>query len=379
MRIAVEASNLQRGGGVTHLREVLGHLDPAELGIERVAVWASPTTLAQLAERPWLEKRTAPALARGAVARFFWQWQRFSAEARAFGAQVVFAPGSTFLGGFRPFVTISQSLLPFDPAEIARYSRATARSRLRLLAALQARTFRRSAGVIFLSEAGRSLVESRVAGLPPRRAIVPHGLAPRFLCAPRPARPPAAFTAEAPARLLYVSHLSPYKHQSLVVAAARRLCDAGIPVSLDLVGPTGAPEAQRELERAMARMDPRCEFVRWRGEIAYAEMERAYADADLFVFASTCESFGLIVLEAMAAGLPVVCAGCSAPPEVLGPAGAYFVPMDADSLTATLARLLRDPAERERLAGAAYARAQTFDWQRCARETFGFVCSAAVS
>jgi glycosyltransferase involved in cell wall biosynthesis len=176
--------------------------------------------------------------------------------------------------------------------------------------------------------------------------------------------------------LLYVSHLSPYKHQDLVVEAVRRVRAAGVPVVLDLVGPVGFRPTHARLERVLAASDPRHEFVRWRGEIPYPEMQRTYAACDLFVFASTCESFGLIVLEAMASGLPIACADCSAPPEVLGPAGAYFKPLDAASLAAVLERLLRDPDERERLARAALARAKTFDWQRCARDTFGFVCAA---
>lgn len=373
MRIAIDASNLLLGGGVTHLREVLAHLDPSEHGVERIAVWSARRTLDQIEDRPWLEKHTNPVLEGSVSRRFYWQYRQFSNEARAFGADLVFAPGSTFLGDFRPFVTVSQSLLPFDRAEIQRHGLHLVHLRLEVLALLQARTFRQANGVIFLSEVGRGIVEQKVRGLCARRCVVPHGITARFLREPRPARPLAAFTPETPARLLYVSHISIYKHQWIVAEAVRRLRAAGIPAVLELIGPVGFAAAKARLDRELAQIDPTRSFVHYRGEVPYAEIERSYADCNLFVFASTCESFGMIMLEAMASGLPIACSNRSAPPEVLGSAGAYFDPLNAAGMARVLERLLRDPAERSRLAAAAFARAKTFDWLRCAHDTFRFV------
>lgn len=377
MRVAIDASNLLLGGGVTHLREVLAHLDPAEHGIERIAVWSARRTLDRIQERPWLEKHTDPALERSTTARFLWQRRRFSRLARTFGADVALAPGSTFLGDFRPFVTISQSLLPFDRVEVRRHGLHAVRLRLELLARLQARTFCRANGVIFLSEVGRAIVEQRVPGLCTRRCVVPHGIADRFFREPRPVRPASAFTADDPARLLYISHISSYKHQWIVAEAVRRVREAGVPVVLDLIGPVGFAPARQRLERELARIDPLRAFVRYRGAVSYDEIDGTYAQCDLFVFASTCESFGMIVLEAMASGLPIACSDRSAPPEVLGSAGTYFDPLDAAGMARTITRLLRDAGERRALARAAFERARLFDWKRCARDTFDFVAKSA--
>ena len=62
IRIAIDASNIRIGGGVTHLIEILREADPATHGFEKILIWACAATLAKLEDRPWLEKRTDPAL-----------------------------------------------------------------------------------------------------------------------------------------------------------------------------------------------------------------------------------------------------------------------------------------------------------------------------
>lgn len=66
-------------------------------------------------------------------------------------------------------------------------------------------------------------------------------------------------------------------------------------------------------------------------------------------------------------------------PEVLGDAGVYFDPEDLGSVTRSLLSLLKDTKLREDLAWKAYARAQQFTWERCARETFDFIVEVAQS
>ncbi len=73
IRIAIDASNIRIGGGVTHLIEILREADPATHGFEKILVWACAATLAKLEDRPWLEKRTDPALEANLLKRIVWQ------------------------------------------------------------------------------------------------------------------------------------------------------------------------------------------------------------------------------------------------------------------------------------------------------------------
>ncbi len=146
-----------------------------------------------------------------------------------------------------------------------------------------------------------------VAGVPERVAIVPHGVEERFRCAPREQRPLEEYSTERPFRLLYVSIVDVYKHQWHVAEAVRRLRDAGLPVVIDFVGPGYGPALAR-LKRTLRRLDPEGEVLRHRGAIPFEELHRLREQADLFVFASSCENMPNILLEAMAAGYPIACA-----------------------------------------------------------------------
>jgi glycosyltransferase involved in cell wall biosynthesis len=99
------------------------------------------------------------------------------------------------------------------------------------------------------------------------------------------------------------------------------------------------------------------------------ELEGLYALADVFVFPSLYEGFGLPVLEAMRRGVPVACSDRSSLPEVAGDAALLFDPDDARAITAAIERVLGDRAEAQRLRDAGRAQAQRFTWAATASAT----------
>ena len=375
LRVGIDATNIRAGGGLTHLREVLTALVPEPLGIGRVAVWGRTGLAEHLPRFPWLTFIPVAAADGNPLRYLTWKKSGLDTAVRA-AADVLFVPGGTYGGTFAPFVAMSQNLLPFDRTERSRFGLSRVRLRYHLLEYLQAKTFRRAQGVIFLTETARRVTEARTGPLQGDAAIVPHGLAERFFQPPRAARTVAACTPENPLRILYVSIVNLYKHQWHVVAAVSRLREEGYPVQLDLVG-KAYPPAMARLNRTLARFDPGGAFVRYQGLVDHGRLHEVYAHADLFVFASSCETFGMILLEAMGAGLPVACSDRGAMPETLQDAGLYFNPEDPGDIAQTLKRMIDGPALRDRLARKGLARARTYSWKRCAEETFGFIAEVA--
>ncbi|NJP08017.1 MAG: glycosyltransferase family 4 protein, partial [Chloroflexaceae bacterium] len=367
MHLGIDAANIRSGGGVSHLVEVLRAAQPAEAGFERVTVWAPPATLQKLPQRPWLVALAPPLLTGSFAQRLAWQRYRLPLLCRA-GCDVLFAPGGLCAGGFAPCVTMSRNMLPFEPTEMERYGPSWMGLRLRMLRWLQAGSFRRADGLIFLTRYAQAAVLPQVGSLHGLAAIIPHGVHERFLCPPRPQLPLSTYGPQRPFRLLYVSIVDVYKHQWQVVQAVAQLRAAGLPVSLDLVGPAYGP-ALRQLHQAITRYDPRGQWVRSHGEVGYGQLSSVYHAADGFVFASSCENMPNILVEAMAAGLPIACSRRGPMPEILGHAGVWFDPEQPDDIAAALTTLLEDVSGRETWAWRAYEATAHYSWERCATET----------
>lgn len=375
MIVGVDASNLGPGGSMTHLSNVLAVARPGEHGIDRIVVWGGGAKLARLPEQPWLDKVAVPALDGGLLQRLV--WQRFRLPALARGAcDVLFVPGGNARpGGFHPLVTMSRNMLPFEWRELRRYGFSPMALRLLLLRFGQARTFAHADGLIFLTEYAREAV-GRVAKLPARITVIPHGVEERFRVAPREQKPLESYSMERPLRALYVSIVDVYKHQWHVARAVHGLRAAGLPIALDFVGPAYPPALAR-FQATLRELDPQGEGLRYLGAVPFQKLHELHGQADLFVFASSCENMPNVLLEGMAAGLPIACSKRGPMPEVLGDAGVCFDPERPDEIAAALRRLAEDAELRRRLAAAASERARRFSWERCARETLSFIAAFA--
>jgi alpha-1,3-rhamnosyl/mannosyltransferase len=105
------------------------------------------------------------------------------------------------------------------------------------------------------------------------------------------------------------------------------------------------------------------------GFVAAEELPLLYSAANLFVFPSHYEGFGLPVLEAMSSGTPVVCSNSSSLPEVVGNAALTHAPDDISLLTQLIIRGLTDEQWRKEAVELGLSNAATFSWQSCTRKT----------
>jgi glycosyltransferase involved in cell wall biosynthesis len=149
---------------------------------------------------------------------------------------------------------------------------------------------------------------------------------------------------------------------ALVQAFADVQAADGFPHRLVLAG-TDSGEGPRL--RLLAAQAP----VELTGYVDDARLDRLISGASLVVHPSLYEGFGLVLLEAMARGTPVLAARATALPETGGDAAAYFDPRDPLDLARRLSSLLGDEARLRELRALGPARAAQFSWERAARET----------
>ena len=163
-------------------------------------------------------------------------------------------------------------------------------------------------------------------------------------------------------------------HARLIRAFARLKASEDLPHQLVLAGSewTRASEV-----RAAAEESGWAQHIVFTGFVPGEGLPDLYAGADLFVFPSLYEGFGLPVLEAMCCGTPVACSNVSSMPEVAGDAALLFDPYDEDSMADALGRMLMDEGLRDDYTQRGLARCAEFSWRRTAEQTLETLLMAA--
>ena len=214
------------------------------------------------------------------------------------------------------------------------------------------------------SEATRGdLVES--CQVPRARTVVVHlGVDEAFRAADRER---ARDQAGGEPYFLFLGSLEPKKNLPMLLRAFGRAGERGLQSRLIVAGReswqsaglrTSANGSTRESER-----------VAYRGFVPREELPTLVAGARALVLPSRLEGFGLPVVEAMAAGAPVLCSDRGSLPEIAGGAAKLFDPDDEDGLVELLLELEESEETRERMREAGRRRAAEFSWNRCAAET----------
>lgn len=114
------------------------------------------------------------------------------------------------------------------------------------------------------------------------------------------------------------------------------------------------------------------------GKVDESDMSALYSGADIFVFPSLYEGFGIPPIEAMACGTPVIASNATSLPEVVGDAAITFDPMDINSLTYNMDNVLSSETLRSELREKGYKRASEFSWQDTAKKTLVVYREAAL-
>ena len=178
--------------------------------------------------------------------------------------------------------------------------------------------------------------------------------------------PPGGYSRSERPYLLTVARVDRRKNHVRMLEAFERLVADGKPHRWIVAGPRGF--GAEDFEAALAR-SPVADRVEWRKDVADHELPRLYSQADLLLWASLNEGFGLPPLEAMACDTPVVASIVTSMPEVLGDAAFLVEPTDSERIFEAARRLIDEPELAEEHVLRGRRRAREFTWKQCAKDT----------
>lgn len=210
--------------------------------------------------------------------------------------------------------------------------------------------------VVCVSEATRQDLIRVYPSVADRAHVVHHGVDPRF----QPV--PGAESIIRHPYILFVGNRDQYKDAPILISAFTRLASTYPDLHLLFVG--GGSLSKDEVAQVPVSLRARVH----QRTIPDAQMPAVYSAAEVLVFPSHFEGFGMPILEAMACGTPVVAARASSLPEVGGDACMYFTPGHVEELTAQLEALLEDEGAREKWFARGIERATGFTWHAAASQ-----------
>jgi glycosyltransferase involved in cell wall biosynthesis len=172
--------------------------------------------------------------------------------------------------------------------------------------------------------------------------------------------------------LLYVGAIQPRKNLVTLIEAFGKLKETGNYPKLKLVL-AGAPAWQAEGTLEAVQNSHYSKEIILTGRVSFSDLAKFYQCADVFIFPSLYEGFGIPILESFASGTPVICANNSSLPEVAGNAALYFTSGDVAELETKIKEILENAPLKENLIKKGYLRLEEFSWEKCAEESLEFI------
>jgi len=368
-RIGIDARKLKDfgiGSYIRNLLEAVGRRPEAEAYRFRVYLpEADKDALPLLPSNFELVAEESPGYSVSELTRFAWRLMRDRLD--LFHATHYVVPP---LARARAVVTIHDIIHVLYPQFLPN------RAALLYARAMIRRALRRADRIVTVSyNSKRDLVD--YFGIPPSRIqVIYNGVADRFrpdVSRAERERVAARYALPRP-YILFLGGEKPHKNARNVLRAfaeARR--QKALPHALVLAGPM--PPNKSRVEALISALDLDSRVCR-PGIVPEEDLPGLFAGADLFLYPTLYEGFGLPVVEAMACGVAVLTSSTSALQEIAGGYAYLCDPMDVDAIARGVAELATDPARRAEFASLGLKRAGDFSWDHAAQQTLEVYASA---
>lgn len=361
MRVLVDAREAYRNitGIGRVVRNLCIHLDKLDDG--QKYLFLPDNYLDKRSSPDEQQRQTLPRRSKNFFDMFWWRQVVIPATARKWRADAIFcadfvAPFSTH----RPVVIIVFDLLFYEDQKYDPFRRTYHRQFVPW-------SVKKASRIITISQASKQAIIKKFGSPDEKIAVAYPGVADVFYKIPKAKAlsnlqkkyaVPSQFT-------LFVGSLDNSRRNLDTVLSAFATLSPGVAPKLVIVGLFGHGHETVLHKVAHLNLQDRILFT---GFVSDEELRWFYNAADLFVYPSLGEGFGMTVLEAMACGCPVISSDRMSLPEVVGDAGILLSdPTDPEELATQMAAILSTPDLRADLARRSQERAQTFSWEQSAR------------
>ncbi len=376
MNLGIVITNNPSGGGIRHILEILNEYDKSQNYIFSDIYFISSSKVSRkIPNYKWLKKINPSYLDKSFLYKLNWLFfhrDNFLHKK----IDILFDPFGTYLGNFKPFVSMSQNMLLFDKKERNRFFLSFRWFKLTLLSSIQSLNFKNANSIIFISKYAKSIIEKKLKIYNINNTVINHGISDNFRQLPKLQKPITSYQSDNKFKILYVSNIWVYKHHLNLIKAFLLLIDKGYNLELNLVGNNDQIKIGNYLSKIVSKNSS---SIIWHKNIELENVNYFYKKCDLFVFPSTCENMPNILIEAMSSGIPICSSNYSPMPEFLKDGGLYFDPLDINDIAFKIESIIINPELRYELSQKSYNYSLEYSWKKCSHETFNLLHQIAIN
>jgi glycosyltransferase involved in cell wall biosynthesis len=322
--LVIDASRNRSGGSIVYLINFIKNLNLDSTKIKNVILFSYKSLLKQIPNRPFLTKYRHPFLEKNILFQLIWQMICLPIFLKKNDNNVLFITDATSFCKYRPSIVFNQDILAFDKDTLKKIPFGLFKIRVYLIKFVQIWAMNNASKIIFLSKFSKKVISSYLKKNFDYK-IIYHGIDEKLLKLGQKKKDesPWEYKKKNKIQLIYVSPLDPYKNHLTVVKAYSRLKKKYTNLEIKFVG---SYKHNIKLYNNIINSETLITKKNFVGEVSHKKVLSHIYNSDIYIFASSSETFGISLVEGMALGLPIVCSNKSSLPEILKDGGIYFNP-----------------------------------------------------
>lgn len=357
MKLLIDASRNRSEGAISYLKNFVENFDCKNTKIDEIVICSYKNLLNQLPHKNFITKCNHNFLEKNILFQLCWQFFLLPKLIKKKQINILFTTDASTLCYFSRSIVMNQDLLSFDK-NINTESNFLKRLRLYLIKYLQIQSLNKATVAIFSSYHSKKIISKYlykknncfINYLAIDNQILNKIKKKFYSCSHN--------LIKKKIKLIYVSPLIDYKNHLSVIKAYNILIKNYNNVEIKFVG--NYLDNLKLYNKILSNTS--LSKKNFTGQISNTQVIELLYKSDIFIFASSVESFGITLLEAMAVGIPIVCSNQSSLPEILKNGGLYFHPENHFQLANQIDLLIKDYSLRKKLSIQAKKQSTKYSW-----------------
>lgn len=359
--LVIDASRNRSGGAIIYIINFIKNLNLNSTQIEKVILFSYKDLLKQIPNQSFLTKYSHPFLEKNVLFQIIWQMICLPTFLRKDDNNILFSTDSASFCKHKLSIIFNQDILSFDHKALKQIPFGLEKIRLYIIKIVQIWAMNNASKIIYLSKFSRKII-SKSLNKKKNYEIIYHGIDKRLLKYGKKKIKDFSwdYNKKNKIKLIYVSPLDHYKNHSTVAKAYSRLKKKYSNLEIKFIGNYNH---NLKLYNSMINENYFIKKNNFFGKVNHKKVLSYIHDSDIFIFASSAETFGITLLEGMALGMPIVCSSKSSLPEILKDGGIYFNPNNDYELANQIERFIKDKKFRKKKSKKAFNISLGYNWK----------------